>query len=201
MGEWGGNDYYNCFFQRKQISEVRSYVPFVVAGIMRGIKEVIQLGATRVLVPSIYPLGCLPLYLTSFPDNNTSGYDQLGCLKSFNDFASYHNRFVVRAMANLQRQFPNVSIVYGDFYGSILSLIRNPSSFGFNQNTLLSACCGTGGTHNFNFRTVCGGAGINACSNPAKYVHWDGIHLTDEAHRRISEVLVRDMLAKFNCVV
>ncbi|XP_049397411.1 GDSL esterase/lipase At1g28590-like [Solanum stenotomum] len=110
-------------------------------------------------------------------------------------------RYMVRAIANLQREFPNVNIVYGDFYGAILSLIRNPSSFGFNQNTLLSACCGTGGRHNFNFRTVCGAAGINACANPAQYVHWDGIHLTDEAHRRITEVLVRDMLAKFNCVV
>ncbi|KAH0709661.1 hypothetical protein KY285_011003 [Solanum tuberosum] len=175
MGEWGGNDYYNCFSQRKQITEVRTYVPFVVAEIMRGIKEVIQLGATRVLVPR--------------------------CLRNFNDFASYHNRYVVRAIANLQREFPNVSIVYGDFYGVILSLICNPSSFGFNQNTLLSACCGTGGKHNFNSRTVCGAAGINACSNPAQYVHWDGIHLTDEAHRRITEVLVPDMLAKFNCVV
>ncbi|XP_055801028.1 acetylajmalan esterase-like [Solanum dulcamara] len=201
MGEWGGNDYYNCFFQRKQIPEVRTYVPFVVAGIMRGIKEVIQLGATRVLVPSIYPLGCLPLYLTSFPDNNTSGYDQLGCLRNYNDFASYHNRYVVRAIANLQRQFPNVSIVYGDFYGAILSLLRSPASFGFNQNTLLSACCGTGGRHNFNFRTVCGAAGINACPNPAQYVNWDGIHLTDEAHRRITDTLVKDMLSKFNCVV
>ncbi|MCD9640917.1 hypothetical protein HAX54_026653 [Datura stramonium] len=93
----------------------------------------------------IYPLGCLPLYLTTFPDNNTSVYDQLGCLRNFNDFASYHNRYVNRAMANLQREFPNVSIVYGDFYGAILTLIHRASFFGFNQNTLLSACCGTGG--------------------------------------------------------
>ncbi|KAJ8568392.1 hypothetical protein K7X08_027925 [Anisodus acutangulus] len=201
MGEWGGNDYYNCFFQNKQIQEVRTYVPNVVAGIMRGIKDVIQQGAARVLVPGIYPLGCLPLYLTSFPDNNTSAYDNLGCLRNYNDFASYHNRYTNRAIANLQREFPNVSIVYGDFYGAILTLISSPSSFGFNQNTLLSACCGTGGRHNFNFRSVCGAAGINACSNPAQYVHWDGIHLTDEAHRRITDILVKDMLSKFRCAV
>ncbi|CAN4076447.1 unnamed protein product [Withania somnifera] len=153
------------------------------------------------LLQFIYPLGCLPLYLTSFPDNNTIAYDQWGCLRNFNDFASYHNRYVNRAIANLQRQFPNVSIVYGDFYGAILTLLRSPSSFGFNQNTLLSACCGTGGRHNFNFRSVCGAAGINACPNPAQYVHWDGIHLTDEAHRHITDILVKDMLSKFSCVV
>ncbi|XP_060217673.1 acetylajmalan esterase-like [Lycium barbarum] len=201
MGEWGGNDYYNGFFQNKQIPEVRTYVPFVIAGIMRGIKDVISQGATRVLVPGIYPLGCLPLYLTSFPDNNASAYDNLGCLRNYNDFASYHNRYVNRAIANLQRSFPNVSIVYGDFYDAILTLIRSPSSYGFNQNTLLSACCGTRGRYNFNFGTVCGAAGIKACSNPAQYVHWDGIHLTDEAHHRITDILVKDMLSKFNCVV
>ncbi|KAJ8548122.1 hypothetical protein K7X08_021358 [Anisodus acutangulus] len=102
MGEWGGNDYYNCFFQNKQIPEVKTYVPNVVAGIMRGIKDLIQQGATRVLVPGIYPLGCLPLYLTSFPDNNTSAYDNLGCLRNYDDFASYHNRYTNRAIANLQ---------------------------------------------------------------------------------------------------
>lgn len=201
MGEWGGNDYYNGFFQNKQIPEVRTYVPNVVAGIMRGIKDVIQLGATRFLVPGIYPLGCLPLYLTSFPDNNTGAYDQMGCLRNYNEFASYHNRYVSRAIANLQREFPNVSIVYGDFYGSLLTVMRSASSFGFDQNTLLSACCGTGGRYNFNFRTVCGAAGINVCSNPARYVHWDGIHLTDEAHRRMTDILVNDMLSKFRCAV
>ncbi|XP_060216810.1 GDSL esterase/lipase At5g03980-like [Lycium barbarum] len=169
--------------------------------IMKDIKDVIQQGATRVLVLGIYPLGCLPLYLTSFPNNNTSAYDNLGCLRNYNDFASYHNRYVNRAIANLQRSFPNVSIVYGDFYGAILTLIRSPSLYGFTQNTLLSACCGTGGRHNFKFGTVCGAAGMKACSNPTQYVHWDGIHLTDEAHRRITDILDKDMLSKFNCVV
>ncbi|XP_060208979.1 acetylajmalan esterase-like isoform X2 [Lycium barbarum] len=58
MGEWGGNDYYNGFFQNKQIPEVRTYVPFVVAGIMKGIKDVIQQGATRLLVPE-YVVKCM----------------------------------------------------------------------------------------------------------------------------------------------
>ncbi|XP_070055793.1 GDSL esterase/lipase At5g03980-like [Nicotiana tomentosiformis] len=201
MGEWGGNDYYNGFFQKKQLPEVRTYVPFVVAGIMKSIKDVIQLGATRILVPGIYPLGCLPLYLTSFPDSNANGYDQLGCLRNYNDFASYHNRYLTRGLASLQREFPNVRIVYGDYYGALLTLLRSASSFGFNQNTLLTACCGTGGRYNFNFRTVCGSASVRACSNPAQYVHWDGIHLTDEAHRHMTDIVVKDMLSRFGCTV
>ncbi|OIT00637.1 PREDICTED: GDSL esterase/lipase At1g28590-like [Nicotiana attenuata] len=201
MGEWGGNDYYNNFFQRKQLPEVRTYVPFVVAGIMRGIKDVIQLGATRILVPGFFPLGCLPLYLTTFPDTNANAYDQLGCLRNYNDFASYHHRYLNRGLDNLRREFPSVKIVYGDYNGAFLTLLQSASSFGFNQNTLLTACCGTGGRYNFNFSNVCGSASVTACSNPAQYVHWDGIHLTDEAHRRITDIIVKDMLSRLGCTV
>ncbi|KAK4348084.1 hypothetical protein RND71_034423 [Anisodus tanguticus] len=49
LGEFGGVDYYNCFFQNKQVPEVRTYVPIVIAEIIRGIREVIQMGATRIL--------------------------------------------------------------------------------------------------------------------------------------------------------
>ncbi|OIT35528.1 PREDICTED: acetylajmalan esterase-like [Nicotiana attenuata] len=199
MGEFGGNDYYNCFFQNKKIPEIRTYVPYVVAGIIRGIKDVIQLGVTRVLVPGVYPFGCLPLYLTTFPDTNATAYDQLGCLRNYNDFASYHNRYLNRALVNLRREFPNVGIVYGGYYEALLTLLSSPSSFGFNQSTLLSACCGTGGQYNFNFRAVCGSAGVGVCSDPARYVHWDGIHLTDETHRRMTNIVVSDMFSKFGC--
>ncbi|XP_060178002.1 acetylajmalan esterase-like [Lycium barbarum] len=197
LGEFGGVDYFNCFFQNKQAPKICTYVPLVIAEIMRGIREVIQLGATRILVPGVYPFGCLPVYLTRFVVPNPNAYNPLCCLRNMNGFAAYHNTELNKALQNLQRQLPNVRIVYGDYFGALTTLLRNAPRFGFNQNTLLSACCGGGGRYNTGKPR--GSAGATVCPNLSGYVNWDGIHLTDEAHHRMADIIVRDMLPKFGC--
>ncbi|XP_070021450.1 acetylajmalan esterase-like [Nicotiana sylvestris] len=197
LGEFGGVDYFNCFFQNKQLPEIRRYVPPVIAEITRGIRDVIQLGAARILVPGVYPFGCLPVYLNKFYVPNPLAYDPLRCLGNLNVFASYHNIQLNIALKKLQLQFPEVRIVYGDYYGALTTVLSRASSFGFNQNTLLSACCGGGGRYNYG--KACGSAGATTCPNPSQYINWDGIHLTDAAHHHMADIIVKDMLPKFGC--
>ncbi|CAK9309102.1 unnamed protein product [Citrullus colocynthis] len=66
-------------------------VPDVVQSIKIAIERVISYGATRVVVPGNFPIGCFPIYLTGFQTNDTTAYDELHCLKDLNDFATYHN--------------------------------------------------------------------------------------------------------------
>lgn len=58
------------------------------------------------------------------------------------------------------------------------------------MNRPLPACCGLGGRYNFNFSIKCGTIETECCSDPSKYVNWDGIHLTEAAYRWISEGLL-----------
>lgn len=58
-------------------------------------------------------------------------------------------------------------------------------SSGF-MNRPLSACCGTGGPYNFNNGSQCGTKGVDCCTDPSKYVHWDGFHLTESAYRWVA---------------
>jgi len=51
----------------------------------------------------------------------------------------------------------------------------------------LPACCGLGGPYNFTFSIKCGSKGVEYCSDPSKYVNWDGIHMTEAAYKWISE--------------
>lgn len=196
LGEFGGVDYFNCFFSNKQEPEIRRYVPLVIAEITRGIRDVIKLGATRILVPGVYPFGCLPVYLTSFAVPNATAYNPLGCLRNLNAFSSYHNTELKIALKSLQCEFPNVRIVYGDYYGALMTVLRRATRFGFNQNTLLAACCGGGGGR-YNYGKPCGSDGATTCPNPSRYVNWDGIHLTDAAHHRMANIILNDILPKF----
>lgn len=46
MGEIGGTDYNNAFFQAKLIQQIITYIPFVVNEIMNAIREIINLRGT-----------------------------------------------------------------------------------------------------------------------------------------------------------
>lgn len=60
---------------------------------------------------------------------------------------------------------------------------------GFTGGTL-NACCGGGGPFNFNSSAGCGHIGSKTCAEPSTYVNWDGIHLTEAAHRHIAKGLI-----------
>ncbi|KAG5568216.1 hypothetical protein H5410_064763 [Solanum commersonii] len=140
---------------------------------MSAIKESIRI--LRIWFEGVLPFGCLSTYLTRFPDTNPDAYDQFGCLKFYNNFATYHNTELKKALESLQCEFPRVKIVYGDYYGGFRLIFRYASWLGFNPNTLVSACCGSGGR--YNTAGGCGTPSTNVCPNPSQYVNWDGLYL------------------------
>lgn len=60
---------------------------------------------------------------------------------------------------------------------------------GFTENTS-RACCGGGGTYNYNLSALCGLPGASACANPAKSINWDGRHTTEAANQWIAKALL-----------
>lgn len=57
---------------------------------------------------------------------------------------------------------------------------------------VLSACCGVGGRYNFGLGMMCGTGQSTVCRNPSVYLHWDGIHLTQESYKEIVNKLIAD---------
>ena len=188
------------FFQGKSIQEIITYIPFVVNEIMNAIREIINLGETRIIVPGNFPIGCIPIYLTTFPNSNPRAYDEFGCLRGLNQFARRHNYYLQRALALLRIEFPDVVIVYADYYSAFESVLRRAPYIGFDQGSLLKACCGIGGVYNYDGSRMCGSRGVPVCENPSERIHWDGVHLTQEAYHRMSEVLINDILSRIQCV-
>ncbi|KAK3016074.1 hypothetical protein RJ639_005669 [Escallonia herrerae] len=197
VGEIGGNDYNYALLQGKTTKQVKGIVPEVVSAVMRAVRTVIQLGGTRIVVPGNFPIGCLPIYLTAFQSNDSALYDENLCLSHLNSLARYHNHHLKQAIKNVKQEFPNVSIVYGDYYKAFQSLYKNAPQLGFDVTQ--RSCCGTGGKYNFNLINMCGGPNVPVCQDPSRHLSWDGIHLTEAAYKVMATWLMDNILPKLGC--
>ncbi|XP_058223946.1 acetylajmalan esterase-like [Rhododendron vialii] len=199
VGEIGGNDYNYALLNGKGIDEVQSLVPEVVEAIIGTVRQVIGYGAARVVVPGNFPIGCFPIYLTTFQTNNSNAYDVHHCLKELNSFSKYHNDQLQEAIQQLKREYPNVVIVYGDYYRAFQWIFQNAPFLGFDFYSTQKACCGAGGDYNFSFTKMCGDPEIPVCQDPSKHLSWDGVHLTEEAYKIMTGWLIHDVLPKLHC--
>ncbi|KAE8797099.1 GDSL esterase/lipase [Hordeum vulgare] len=189
VGEIGGNDYNFAFLANKSVSEVETMIPAVVQTIINATKEVLDMGARRVIVPGNFPIGCLPSYLTAMAAPEPSAYDSTSCLKDLNIFAAKHNTQLQRAIAGLQASYPDAAIAYADYFNSFLSLLKSAPALGFDVGSTHEACCGAGGRYNYDERLMCGIEGTAVCADPSVYVSWDGIHMTQAAYKAMSRLI------------
>ncbi|KAI6677346.1 hypothetical protein NL676_038142 [Syzygium grande] len=199
VGEMGSNDFLYSFLYGKSILEVLTYVPPLVEETINVTRELIKLGASKVVVFGDFAIGCSPIYLTNFKSNDSNAYDDKGCLKAYNAFSQFRNTYVQVALAKLRQEFPRATILYGDYYNGYKYVLDRASYLGFDPQSALKACCGTGGAYSYNFTQTCGSTGVPACPNPNKFISWDGVHLTQEAHRRITEYNINKIFPKLSC--
>ncbi|KAF2317033.1 hypothetical protein GH714_010844 [Hevea brasiliensis] len=173
VGEIRGNDYNYGFFQGKSVDDLKSMVPNVVKAIKDVIMRVVRFGATRIIVPGYFPIGCMPIYLMS--SNDYSAYDEFHCLKGLNNFAMYHNEQLQQAIEELQEEHPNVTIVYGDYYNAYKWILRKATFLGFDSKSLQKACCGSGGDYEFSLARMCGAPNVPICAKPRERISWDRV--------------------------
>ncbi|CAD5163791.1 unnamed protein product [Musa acuminata subsp. malaccensis] len=189
MGEIGGNDYNQPFFQGIKLDEIRPFVPSVISAISSGINDLIELGAKTLLVPGNFPIGCVPVYLDIYKSYNVEEYESdTGCIKWLNELSKYHNRLLLAELDRLRKLHPNVMIIYANYYDAMISFFRAPEVFGFKAP--LHACCGSDGPYSVNRNAPCGHRNAKVCSDPSSSVSWDGIHLTEAAYGTIASSLL-----------
>ncbi|XP_054778637.1 GDSL esterase/lipase At1g28580-like [Prosopis cineraria] len=190
VGEIGGNDFNRPLLVRRSLEEITTFVPHVINVISSTIRELIDLGAHTLMVPGNFPIGCTPLYLTMYESKDKNDYDEAGCLKWLNKFTEYYNERLQAELNQIQVLHPQAKIIYADYYNAALPLYHFPTNFGFSG---LKACCGSEGPYKFNASSrKCGEPGVNACDDPSKYISWDGIHMTEAAHRWIVKGLTNE---------
>nr|BAK05242.1 predicted protein [Hordeum vulgare subsp. vulgare] len=194
FGGYGGNDY-NVQLLELDLTPLQAmnYTPKIVTAIANGVEKLIALGAVHVVVPGIFPTGCLPIFLSLFGvAAGETDFDGTGCLKSYNRLTEYHNSLLRKQVAALQQKHRNSTrIMYADYYGLVYQMVQEPEKFGFSKP--FEACCGAGGgKYNFDVTARCGMEGATtACHDPSTRLSWDGIHPTEEASKVIASALLR----------
>ncbi|PIA31500.1 hypothetical protein AQUCO_04900062v1 [Aquilegia coerulea] len=198
VGETGGNDINYALLQGKTIAEAQSLVHDIVNNIKKVALRLIDLGATQLVVPGNFPIGCFPIYLNAFESDPSMTFDGNSCIKELNELAMYQNQYLQRALEELREEKPDVVILYADYYKAFQNVFDQASQFGFDEVSKTDACCGTGGNYHFNLAKMCGTRKVSACSNPDQFISWDGIHPTQAAYQRMAEWLIKN-LAVFHC--
>lgn len=142
--------------------------------------------AGNILVANLPPLGCIPAMLTQFQNPNAS-YDIYGCLTELNEITSAHNQYLLESVIALRAKYPTVKIYYGDTHGVYTDILQNPLNYNVTQP--LKACCGVGGSYNFNKDVWCGYTGLVGnelvnlttapCASRGSHLSWDGIHTSN----------------------
>ncbi|MCD7448567.1 hypothetical protein HAX54_044171 [Datura stramonium] len=187
VGEIGGNDINYGFLGNSTKEEVESYVPAVINTISSAIQELIELGASTLLVPGDLPIGCSTSYLTKFMHSDEEHYDsKTGCINWLNEFSQKYNELLQKELHLLREIHPSATIIYADYYNAAMQFYASPNSHGFKKGALV-ACCGAGGPYNFKFSAVCGDPPArNICRDTSVYASWDGMHFTEAAYKWIA---------------
>ncbi|KAF9587437.1 hypothetical protein IFM89_002618 [Coptis chinensis] len=116
-----------------------------------------------------------------------------------NDYNYAFLQDLQNALQQLRLEYPNVAIVYADYYQASEWVLTNAPQLGFETKSILKVCCGTGGDYNFSLMSMCGMEGVFACSDPDQYINWDGVHLTEKAYQSMADWLIKSQV--FECIV
>jgi phospholipase/lecithinase/hemolysin len=123
----GASDFlgnYLLFPIRRYRFTLPEYEAYLAGAAEAAVRAVYALGARRVHLPGLPPLGCLPLQRTV---NRASPGD---CNRWHNMVARRFNRGLRAMVTRLNRELPGAQVVYIDVYRLLSNMIARPSAYG-----------------------------------------------------------------------
>ncbi|KAL8255110.1 hypothetical protein R6Q59_033331 [Mikania micrantha] len=178
----GSDDFVDDYFtypMRRIQYDVSSYINFLVSEASTFIQELHRLGARRVVVLSLPPVGCMPTSITVGGNKNRS------CSTMHNKAAKLFNKKLSSELQSLRSQNPPVNVVFADIYTPLLDIVKNPQSYGF--EIVDRGCCGSGMVE---VSWMCNAFGAT-CANVSNYLFWDSFHPTEKGYRIIVDNLLQ----------
>ncbi|KAK9267168.1 hypothetical protein L1049_009588 [Liquidambar formosana] len=184
----GTNDflqnYYTEPIRSKQFS-VEEYQNYLISCMLRDIKVMNSLGATRLVVVGVPPLGCMPLVKTIMGENKCVGtYNK--CVGTYNKVAFSFSSKIKGKLATLKASL-RMKTAFVDAYGVIESAINSPQRYGIVETS--KGCCGTG---TIEYGDTC--RGLRTCNDPTKYVFWDAVHPTEKMYKILAEEALKSLI-------
>ncbi|MBA0792248.1 hypothetical protein Gohar_016764 [Gossypium harknessii] len=185
----GTNDFlenYYPFPTRSSEYPVDKYEIFLIGIASNFIRELYNLGARKIAISGLPPMGCLPLERTTNIRHGSA------CIEEYNDVAKDFNQKLQDSVTELNRELGGIKLVMSNPYYKLLEMIQNPILFGFEN--VATACCGTG---YFEMSYMCDRMNPFTCSDANKYIFWDSFHPTEKTNFILADHAFKTTLTVF----
>ncbi|CAN8324738.1 unnamed protein product [Cochlearia groenlandica] len=181
----GSNDLINNYFTPVVSTIQRKVVPpevFVDTMISRfrlQLTRLYQLGARKIVVINIGPVGCIPFSRESDP---TAGEE---CSVEPNEVAKMYNIRLKSVVDDLNANLEGSRFVYADVFRIVDDILQNYASYGFESEKI--PCCSLVGKVG---GLIPCGPSSKVCTDRSKFVFWDPYHPTEAANFIIARRLL-----------
>lgn len=181
----GANDFINNYLvpvlstvERATVSQ-EAFIDQLIHTFRSQLKRLYELGARKILVTNVGPIGCIPYQRT------INGVEENECASLPNELAIEFNKRLRPLILELNANCTEATFVYANTYDIVKDVIKNYAQYGFESSN--TACCGRGGR----FRGIIScGPFSSECQDHSKYVFWDPYHPSEAANIVISKRLI-----------
>ncbi|KAF4398724.1 hypothetical protein G4B88_017150 [Cannabis sativa] len=173
-------NYYISPILRATYPNIHNYFNTLLRNYEQFIENLHSMGARRVGVASLGPLGCLPGAITLFGVGNNNQ-----CVDRLNYDAIYFNRRLNSTSQLLRNRLPDLNLLVLDIYQPLYNLINNPIENGFYETR--KGCCGLGIVET---SILCNSLSIGTCSNASDHIFWDAFHPSQAANHLLSTYMI-----------
>ncbi|KAK7360226.1 hypothetical protein VNO77_02208 [Canavalia gladiata] len=185
MISMGNNDigvtYFLTPFRRNKL-DIEEYSNMLVNMSSNFLQELYQLGARRIGILSLPPLGCVPLHRT------LGGGQGRNCVEAVNQAAMLYNSKLSSSITALRKSLKDAKLGYFETYNELNEIIQRYNRFGFTVEG--SSCCGI---VNLELGFLCS-VTLQVCEDASRYVFWDAYHPTEKAyHILVTNIMKKNM--------
>ncbi|XP_021727735.1 GDSL esterase/lipase 7-like [Chenopodium quinoa] len=186
----GNSDYLQNYFQTlfpsSKLYNPPKFAQLLVDKLSQQLKRLYELGARKVIVTEIGPLGCTPSVAKN-PSRmiNLQGNNNGMCDEGANNIVSSFNNQLPFMIENLTSTLPESLFTIAAVNTFSYDVIMDPSIYGFSDRS--NSCCTTW----WNDMLTCVPE-QSPCPDPSKYIFWDGYHPTEAAFSMLFNQWVKD---------
>ncbi|KAI3994204.1 hypothetical protein MKX01_012461 [Papaver californicum] len=185
----GSNDFIGNYFSpipsvptQKSVS-LEMFIESVILRFGLQLTRLYEMGARKIVVANVGPVGCTPLERSLNPSYTTGD----SCISFINNAVILFNKKLKSLLMDLNSNLVGSKFLCADVYSILSHLINNYQSYGFENYN--SPCCKILLGSAFQGLLPCSPTSI-VCSNRSKYVFWDMAHPTDATNVIIAKRLL-----------
>ncbi|EPS58551.1 hypothetical protein M569_16262, partial [Genlisea aurea] len=171
-----GNDYSFYLANGGSVSEIKNFIPSVVNQLVVNLKRIQRLGARKIVVGGLQPLGCLPRATIA------NGYKQ--CIEIDNAAVGYHNLLLSQAVEELNSAAKGPRFLLLDLYQAFQTAIDNRGEVKFGS-PLTPCCIGIGSGNSCGTVAENGTELYAVCEDPSASFFWDNYHPTESGWKTV----------------